>query len=174
MNRSTNHGIVILATYLVGAMAIDAPLTGRDALREVVRQSFGQGYYPEGLGYMQFCMSELMPYLSITWDGEKPWREHVATELPGLAGAKTMMRVSAGKNGTIRATFGDMGRSPKIYRNVTVAVDSLSDQGDLASVLSGNRSGDHAHLGPLTAPLPRGGRCGPGPRSDAWPPGGRS
>lgn len=152
LKRSTNHGIVILATYLVGAQYLKQELIGLELLREIIKESLSDGCYPEGLSYLSFILSELAPLANITWDKDKDWHSHIQDFLPGLEGAKTHIRLAAGLTGIPRATFGD-GKPGKLYFNGVLFADSLSDEGSLDTVLSQQLRSDE-RLSPLVNELP--------------------
>lgn len=159
LRRSTNHGIVILASYLLGAKALGQELVGRDMLREVIEGSCKEGCYPEGVNYLSFILSEIGPYLAAGWDGEN-WREHVKSELPGIEGAKRHFRLAMDNSGTIRNTFGDAKAGVRLFRHAVRVADSLSDEGDLAALLT-SQFLDDRFADPIADGLPSGGRPAP-------------
>ncbi|AUD78511.1 hypothetical protein CW740_04275 [Kangiella profundi] len=152
IKRSTNHGIVILSTYLVGAKFLNQELIGLDLLREIIKGSLSDGCYPEGLSYLSFILSELIPLLRITWPNNIDWYSHIQNFLPGLEGAKTHIRLASGLTGIPRATFGD-GEPGKLYKNGVLFADSLSKNGSLDNVLNQELRMDE-RLSPLVTNLP--------------------
>lgn len=161
--RSTNHGAVIYASYLVGAVALEQPLEGLPALRAIIAGSLQEGCYPEGLNYMGFVLSEVIPLVAATWDGQGALRDHANALLPGLAGAKAMYRWSADRTGRVFAPFGDIAEL-KVYDSVLAFADGLSGAGDLRHALRATPKRKNWRIAPLLAPLPGGGQ--PVPRED--------
>ncbi|MCI5040354.1 MAG: hypothetical protein MRY81_11810 [Donghicola eburneus] len=156
VQRSTNHGIVILATYLTGAHALRQEPVGKELLHGVLQETLSDGCYPEGINYLGFILSELVPYLHVTWDGKGSLKEHILKSVPSLAGAGEMYRWSAGNHGRLRATFGDVAEL-KLYRNALHFADSLSDRGDLQHALRCENQRNDWRLAPLVAGLSGGG-----------------
>ncbi|OYQ81602.1 hypothetical protein B9T19_02740 [Ignatzschineria sp. F8392] len=67
-NRSTNHGIVILTTFLLGALLLHKRWTTSTKvlykdLQEIVNSSLQDGSYLESISYFQFIVLELSPFL---------------------------------------------------------------------------------------------------------------
>ena len=154
--RSSNHGIVIYAAFLVGAAALGEEPTGLDVLREVIATMLSDGYYAEGVNYLSFVLSELLPLVRAYWNPAEDWREHVAAFLPGLPGAKEMFIAMAGLRRTTRGTFGDVGEL-RYYENILRFADSLGDNGDVQAALANQFQRPDPRLAPLARDLPEGG-----------------
>ncbi|MBW0144812.1 hypothetical protein [Sphingomicrobium clamense] len=156
VRRSTNHGAVIYATYLVGAKALGEDLSHLDTLREIVRRAIGEQLYAEGINYLNFILSELLPLTVALWENEQDWRTFIAETFPGLDMAKRTLMLAAGLEGSVRFMWGDMS-DLRVFQNGLRFADSLSDEGALIETLANQFKLPDYRLEPLVGHLPSGG-----------------
>ncbi len=122
--RSTNHGIVIVASALVGLIMLEsADRTGgiSCSLKELsqvfwslLSSSFNEGVYPEGYKYAQFSLQEAIVYIMVDFNASRlDWISYRQKKLAGLDAVPTFFalggdRLSSGPF----ANWGDSPESP--------------------------------------------------------------
>ncbi|MFT6533887.1 MAG: hypothetical protein ACJASC_003453 [Limimaricola cinnabarinus] len=131
--RSTNHGLVIYFSYLVGASCIRPEGDKWSAHIEkqcltTLNKSLDDGCYLEGLNYLQFILLELFPYIWTRWQRSGlSWNRFVAGRFPILLRVKRTMLHASRSDGKLFATFGDCDPMDWI-RTVVLFISSVGDE----------------------------------------------
>lgn len=147
LRRSTNHGLVIYSTFMVGALHfldLGDPITDRiqDDFHQILRESL-KGGYPEGFSYAQFVLQELVPYLVLLLNKAEGDKDSVYSELFGdVAELRDLFWYGSLDNGELFAKFGDCsdaGWSPGVLRIINslpgASRRTLVERGEVANDL---------------------------------------
>lgn len=113
LGRSTNHGIVIYASYLLatkilGISEIEENIEIENDLIHVLDNSFPDGSYLEGPGYIIFAVGHIIPYV---WSGFKSsrldWSSYCQSKFSKLSKINQYLNAVSGSNGQPFGNFGD-------------------------------------------------------------------
>ena len=133
VNRSTNHGIVILSTILVGACVLGVFKNEKvdllyNDLKEIIAKSFADGSYLESVSYFQFVALELIPlfhYLSKLTS--LTLAELGDSEFKELSSSLIFINAVTNQNtGKYFAVYGDCEPNPKWFVSVLKFVIQLN------------------------------------------------
>ncbi|NMT65220.1 hypothetical protein [Marinobacter orientalis] len=130
LNRSTNHGISIYASYLVGALVLGdshqnwpaSSAAAFSALSEILETSLVGRVYLEGLSYLQFNVSNLIPLYFLINSFETSLDPDVL--VASFESAKQNIYWSSASNGRPLATFGDS--KPLYFKPILLFLNSFS------------------------------------------------
>lgn len=134
INRSTNHGIVILSTILVGACILDIFDDERvqilyEDLKEVINIAFTDGSYLESVSYFQFVILELIPlFHHLSKLNSISYADIANKDFSSLK--KSIAFINAVCNhstGRFFATYGDCSPSYKWFSTVLLFFIQISD-----------------------------------------------
>jgi len=147
LRRSTNHGLVIYSTFMMGALHFfdfGDPVIDRiqDVFHKILRESL-KGGYPEGFSYAQFVLQELIPYLVLILAEAKGDKNAVYSELFGdVSELADLFWYGSLDDGYLFARFGDCsdaGWSPGVSRIVNSlpgeSRNTLIDMGKITNEL---------------------------------------
>jgi len=155
LRRSTNHGIVILASALVGYEELirSLPMPRATKKRNLLRQdfwtllngSFPEGVYPEGIRYEQFSLQEAIAYILYVYrhtGGD--WQTFYLQNFSQLAAVKACLEAAVYPGSIIpMVSWGDCPILPW-KRSVLYFLDSIN--GDECASISGQVANDGEHV----------------------------
>ena len=140
IKRSTNHGLVILATAWIGSfLALGAKESLVDDMLkdywEVFNESFSEGLYLEGIWYAEFVLLEsLLLFWIQARTQNKSIGEYLSKSVPCLKAVKEFFQRSSNQSGLKVATFGDCYRFPWINA-VIYLLENIQDDSSLKKCL---------------------------------------
>lgn len=135
INRSTNHGIVILSTILVGACVLDvfdderAQLLYED-IKDIINTAFIDGSYLESISYFQFVILELIPlFHKLSKLNSMSYAEIANKEFSSLKSSVSFINaVCNHSTGRFFAAYGDCSSGHKWFTTVLLFFIQITDE----------------------------------------------